>query len=105
MWLAQDFYEAHLLKVQRASEEMWLQGLYTHAAVSIAVSNAFRRKGTSPQKYPEEPIRLIPYTEEEEKARRERERQKAIDYFTNLQKKWDRDAKCRSAKCRKEALA
>lgn len=72
---------------------MWLQGLYNFAAVSIAVGNVMRKKGTKARSYPEKPLRLIPYTEEEKAALAEQERQKAIAYFNNLQKKWDR-AKC-----------
>lgn len=97
-WLAQDYYDAHQLKIQQKSEEMWLQGLYNHTAVSIALSNAFRGNGTSPQRYPEEALRLIPYTEEEIQARKEREKQKLIEYLNGVQKKWD-SAKCQSAKC------
>ena len=98
VWLADAYYRADQLSIQRRSEEMWLQGLYNFAAVSVAVGNALRRKGAKAKTYPEEPIRLIPLTEEEKAARAERERRKAVEYFNNLQKKWDR-AKCRSAKC------
>lgn len=98
MWLAEDIYRAHELSIQRRSEEMWLQGLYNYAAVSIALGNALRKKGSRPKNYPQEPIRLIPLTEEEQAAKAEQERKKAVEYFENLQKKWDR-AKCRSAKC------
>lgn len=96
--MAEAYYQANQLSIQRRSEEMWLQGLYNFAAVSLAVGNALRKKGEKPKTYPEEPIRLIPFTEEEKAARAAKERQKAVDYFTKLQKKWD-TAKCRSAKC------
>lgn len=92
VWLARDYYEAHLLTVQRKSEEFWLQGLYNYAAVSIAVGNAFRKKGTSPKSYPQEPMRITPLSEEEQEAKAEQERQKLIEYLTNLEKKWN--AKC-----------
>ena len=67
---------------------MWLQGLYIFNGVSVAVGNAFRKKGTQPQKYLEEPIRLIPLTEEEEAIKAEEERQKTIEYFNRLAAKW-----------------
>lgn len=98
VWLAADYFCANQLTIQRRSEEMWLQGLYNFAAVSTALGNALRKKGTRAKNYPEEPIRLTPYTEAEKAARAERERRKAVEYFNNLQKEWDR-AKCRSAKC------
>lgn len=96
--MAQDYYRANQLSIQRKSEELWLQGLYNFAAVSIALGNAFRKKGARPKDYPHEPIRLIPFTEEELEARAERERQKAVEYFNKLQKKWT-SAKCQGAKC------
>lgn len=89
-WLAAAYRRANDLIRQRKSEEMWLMGLYAFNAVSTAVGNAFRKKGTRPQKYMEEPIRIIPYTEEEKAAIAERERQKTIDYFNNLAKKWEK---------------
>lgn len=106
VWLAADYYRANQLSIQRRSEEMWLQGLYNFAAVSIAVGNAFRKTGSKPKNYPQKALRLIPYTEEEKQALAEEERKKAIEYFTKLQKKWE-SAKCQvpSAECRKEAPA
>ena len=88
-WLAVAYQRAHDVTRQRQSEEMWFMGLYNFRAVSTAISNAFRAKGTRPQKYLEEPIRVIPYTEEEKAAIAERERQKTIDYFNKLAKKWE----------------
>lgn len=93
VWLAADYYRAHQLTIQRRSEEMWLQGLYNFAAVSTAVGNALRKKGTRAKNYPEEPIRLVPYTEAEKAARAERERKKTVAYFNDLQSKW-KSAKC-----------
>ena len=92
VWLAKDYYEAYLLIVQRKSEEFWLQGLYNHAAVAIAVGNAFRKKGSSPKSYPQEPLRITPLSEEEKAKKAEEERQKLIDYLNDLEKKWS--AKC-----------
>ena len=92
-WLAAAYYRAHQLKIQRRSEEMWLQGLYNFAAASIAIGNSNRRKGAKAKEYPKKALRLIPYTEEEKEALAEQERQKAVEYFKGLQKKWER-AKC-----------
>ena len=43
-----------------------IQGLYNHLALEKALSNAFRKKGAKPEKYPEKPI-FNPYLEEEKK--------------------------------------
>lgn len=88
-WLAAAYRESAQLRIQRKSEEMWLQGLYVCNAVSAALGNAFRKKGSPEVKYMEEPIRLIPYTEQEKEAIAERERKKTIEYFNKLAKKWN----------------
>lgn len=103
VWLARDYYDAHMLRLQRRSEELWLQGLYNYAAVSVALGNALRRKGTPAKSYPEEPLRITPLSEEEKAAKAEKEREKAIEYLNNLQKKWS--AKCPVPSARKGARA
>ena len=67
VWLAEDYFRANQISAQRKSEEMWLQGLYFYHGVSVALGNAFRKKGAKPIKYMSEPIRIIPMTEEEKK--------------------------------------
>ena len=89
-WLAAAYRESARICNQRKSEEMWLQGLYIYNAISTAMGNAFRKKGVSPAKYMEEPIRVTPYTEREKAANAERERQKTIEYFNKLAKKWNK---------------
>lgn len=44
-----------------------MQGLYFHDAVSVVLSNAFKKPGQRPEKYHEKPIRLTPLTEKEKK--------------------------------------
>ena len=89
VWLAQDFYRANRLSIQRRSEEMWLQGLYIFDAVSVALSNVLRKKGAKPGKYLEEPIRLTPLTEEEKAAKAQEEREKLMAYLNGFKKTWD----------------
>ena len=71
---------------------MWLQGLYFYDALSVALKNALAKKGTRPAKYMEEPLRITPFTQEEKELQAEKERQKTIDYFSNLEKKWKKFA-------------
>lgn len=91
-WLVEGYREAYKLRNQRKSEEFWLQGLYVYHAVGVVVGNALAKKGATPLKYLDEPIRVIPYTEEEQAARAEKERQKAVDYFNRLAKKMGGEA-------------
>lgn len=81
------YRRANDLRIQRKSEEMWMQGLYIYNALNVVIGNAFRKKGTKARDYISEPIRLTPLTEAEKAAKAEKERRKAIEFFTNLQKK------------------
>lgn len=85
-WLAAAYRKANEIRTQRLSEEMWLQGLYNYHAFAVAVSNVMRSKGTKPQKYLEEPLRLIPLTEEEKNEKAEKERKKLIEYLNRMKK-------------------
>jgi len=90
-WLAAAYRRADELERQRRSDEMWMQGWYVFNAASTAIQNAFRKKGARPQKYLEEPVRVIPYTEEEKAAREEEERQKTIEYFAKMANQWKKE--------------
>lgn len=90
-WLAADYRAADRLNRQRKSEEMWLQGLYNFRAFSTALANLnFGKKKQKPVPYMEEPIRIIPLTAAEKEAKAEQERQKTIEYFNRLAKKWEK---------------
>ena len=89
VWLTADYYRASQLAAQRKSEEMWLQGLYIYNAVAVAVGNVLRKKGTKAAKYIEKPIRIIPYTEEEKKAKAEEERRRLVLYLDGFKKSFE----------------
>lgn len=88
-WLAAAYRRASQLHNQRKSEEMWLQGLYNYHALSVVLGNAFAKKGAKRLEYLDEPIRLLPLTEEEKAERAEKERRKVIAYFDRLAKQWE----------------
>lgn len=75
-WLAEAYREAAEYQAQRKSWEMWLQGVYFFNAVSTALGNAFRKKGAKPVNYMEQPIRILPLSEEEKEAKAEQEKAK-----------------------------
>ena len=89
VWLAQDYFRANQISNQKKSEEMWLQGLYFYHGVSVALGNALRKKGAKPIKYMSEPIRIIPMTEEEKKAKAEQEKKKLVEYLNGFKKNWE----------------
>ena len=77
-WLVVAYREADKLKTERMNHEAWLHGFYVFNAVSISLSNAFRKQGSPAEKYPE-PARITPLTklEEEDKELKEWERVKS----------------------------
>ena len=81
------FYEAYKIRRQEESYKMWLMGQYVEAALDATVCNMIplikrSRKG----KYPEEPIRIVPKTEEEKRAEEDQALQQAIVFFGGLEK-------------------
>lgn len=90
-WLVKAYLRAHDMERQRKSEEMWLMGAYCFRAFSTALSNLhFDGKRHRFHPYPEDVIRVVPYTEEEKAALAEQERQKAIQYFNDLARRWEK---------------
>lgn len=83
------YEEVYLQKRKVANEEMWMQGMYFYHAIATALSNAFRGKGQSPQKYVEKPFEFFGKTEDEQKAEEERIRQHVIDNLNAFKKAWD----------------
>ena len=61
--------------------ELYVAGRYTFDAVSISLANAFRSKGAAPINWMDEPYRMVPLTEEEEREKAEEERARAIAFF------------------------
>lgn len=64
--------------------------MYIYDALSTIMYNAFRKKGSTPAKYAQEPYRVTPMTEAEKKQQAEKERQKAIASLTAWKAAWDR---------------
>lgn len=89
-WAVAAYRRAYNLKLEQQSQEAWLHGLYVFDGVSKAIGNAFGKKGSQPKKYMEEPIRLTPFTPYEKAMKAREERQKAIAYFTALERKWEK---------------
>lgn len=86
------YIDAYDLERQKKSEEMWMQGLYVLRAFSSVISNAFGGKGKKVE-YPKEPIRVIPYTEEEKRQIKQQEEEKVLKQFQSMMDTWDRSHK------------
>ena len=73
--LATSFRKLHKLRIEQRNEELWLQGLYNHAAHSSAVNNALSKHKI---KYIEKPLEIFPKTEDQKKKEIEETRKKLI---------------------------
>ena len=82
--LLKSFIDADRLKKRQFEMEMYINGRYMFDAVSISLANAFRNKGTMPINWMDEPYRMLPLTEEEERSRAEEVRLKVIAFFNSM---------------------
>ena len=85
-WSLKAYKEADMLRNRQANMMQWLMGIYANNAVSVAIANAFRKKGTPPIKYLEQPLDIFPKTEAEEQAEQERKQQELIQKLTAWEK-------------------
>lgn len=92
-WLVVTYRQAHNMKVEMRNQELWLQGAYFFNALSAAFANFGQSLSSKhrkpPAKYLEKPVRVTPLSEDEKAIKARQERQKTIDFFTNLQKQWE----------------
>lgn len=89
-WLARAYFKANRLNAERRNEELWLSGLYTCEAVSVAVHNALSKDKV---KYMEKPLQIFEPTEEEKQKEIEEQRAAAYEYFKQLGESFKRRQK------------
>lgn len=90
-YLATVYRKLSINKRKERNEYLWIQGMYIFEAFSVVMHNAFRKRGTTPAKYPQEPYRITPMTKDEKTERAEKERKKAIESLTAWKAAWDRN--------------
>lgn len=72
--------EAHKLKMRMQDELLYLSGIYTYEAISVALSNAFRKKGAKATEYRKQPI-----LEENRELTPEEIKQRRIDFVRKME--------------------
>ena len=87
-YLARAYLKAHKIKFDLRNQDMWIQGMYIFNAVSTAISNAFSKRT---HKYIEKPIDFYKDEKKEVELNAEKEREKAIEAFKAMRKKWERE--------------
>lgn len=84
--LAKSYKDAHKLKTEERNQILWMQGLYNHEAFAVAIDKAFSKH--SKAKYPSEPIRVTPLSEDEKNEEKERMVEDFRDKLNSLAKRW-----------------
>lgn len=84
--LVKVYREAHELRTEQKNQEMWAQGVYVHRAFK-SVIEAFvlgmnGGNGSRPSEYPDSPI---PFTEREQQAATERNKQRTLEWVEQNQ--------------------
>lgn len=96
-WLAETYRKAHNMRIEMRNQELWLQGLYIHNAFSVVMANFGKglsgKKGGRAEQYIDKPLRITPLSDIEKKQKVKEERRKVIQYFTNLQKRFEQKEK------------
>ena len=85
-YLAVAYRKLHKLKIQQRNEELWLNGLYTLDALSVALNNSFSKRKA---KYIEQPFQIFPKTEDEKKREIEETRKKLVERLDALKKEFE----------------
>ena len=81
------YRQAHRLRTEHTNQQLWLQGLYVHNAVAVAINNAFSKQK---QKYIAEPIQIFKPTEDEQKAKIEETRRKLVKKLNAFKDAFDK---------------
>lgn len=90
-YLVRVYKRAYDIKKQEQNQILWLQGLYNFNAFATVIGNfgaaMAGKKGDA--SYLKEPLDIFPKTLSDQEIKAQKERQKIIDYFTEMKKGWD----------------
>lgn len=79
--MAKYYAERHKLLRKQKNEEMWVNGLYTLDALTVALNNAFDKRKL---KYVDKPLDIFPKTELEIESEKQKEREKLVRWLSSL---------------------
>lgn len=91
-WLAKAYRDAYEMKRDYDNQTLWMNGIYVFNAIGTAIANIhLDGKHHAPVPYLKEPIRIRPYTEEELKAKKEKEQDDVIRYLDEWAKAFNEE--------------
>ena len=77
-----DYWQANQFSIERRNQELWLQGIYIHAAIAAS----FDKKA----KYPAQPYRITEMTEIEREADNKRKIDKLREFLNSHKQEFDK---------------
>lgn len=78
-----DYWQANQFSIERRNQELWLQGIYIHAAIASCLDS----KGK--EKYPKKPYRITEMTDAEREAENQRKIERLRDFLNSHKKQFD----------------
>ena len=87
------YRKAYRLKREIENEQAWLQGLYVYDAISVCMSNLFKKSGGKKSNYFEKPVDIFPLTEKQKAEREKAEYAKMQSAMEAMIRKQQRDKK------------
>ena len=88
-WLAKMYRRKYEFDIEQTNQMYFVLSNYIGEHIQITLSNAFKKKGQTPDKYRDKPLRLTPKTAQEKAIEAEQERRKIIAQFTAWGKRWE----------------
>lgn len=85
-WLAKSYRRAYELQIEKTNQELWLQGLYVHNAVAVAINNAFNKQK---QKYINKPLQMFPPTKDEREAQIRENNRKLVERLNRFKDEFE----------------
>ena len=78
-----DYWQANQFSIERRNQELWLQGIYIHAAIASCLDSKGRAK------YPKEPYRITEMTDAEREVENQRKIERLREILNSHKQSWD----------------
>lgn len=78
-----DYWQANQYSIERRNQELWLQGIYIHAAIASCLDSKGRAK------YPDKPYRITEISDAEREVENKRKIDRLRDFLNTHKKQFD----------------
>lgn len=83
----QDYWQANQYSIERRNQELWLQGIYIHAAIASCLDSKGRAK------YPDKPYRITDMTDAEREVENKRKVESLREILNSHKREFDKRKK------------